>query len=204
MTDAAGGRPAEQFVTDRSWFDRSSLLVAPDLLSMRLVHDTPQGRIAGRIVEVEAYLGPEDLAAHSSRGRTARNAVMFGPPGHLYVYLIYGLHNCMNVVCGPDRKPEAVLIRAVAIDDGVELAQERRGAVPMRRLAAGPGNVGQAFGIDRSLNGTDLLHGPVRIAYGEAPGQVLARPRVGVEYAGAWADRPLRYLVANDPHVSRR
>jgi DNA-3-methyladenine glycosylase len=204
MTDAAGRSPAERFVTHRSWFDRSSLEVAPDLLAMRLVRDTPGGRIAGQIVEVEAYLGPEDLAAHSSRGRTPRNAVMFGPPGHLYVYLIYGIHYCMNVVCGPGLKPEAVLVRSVAIDEGVELALAQRGDVPLHRLAAGPGNVGRAFGIDRSLNGEDLLAGPVRLAFGEKPSNVVTRPRIGVGYAGDWAERPLRYLVANDPHVSRR
>jgi DNA-3-methyladenine glycosylase len=204
MTDAAGRRPAERFIVDRTWFDRSSLHVAPDLLSMRLVHDTPAGRIAGQIVEVEAYLGPEDRAAHSSHGRTPRNAVMFGPPGHLYVYLIYGIHLCMNVVCGPGPKPEAVLIRAVRIDEGVELAQRKRGDVPLRRLAAGPGNVGRAFGIDRSLNGADLLTGPIRLAFGSAPPGMARRPRVGVDYAGDWAERPLRYLVADDPHISRR
>ena len=91
----------------RDWFDRPSLEVAPDLLGQRLVHETPEGRISGRIVEVEAYRGPEDLAAHSSRGRTARNATMWGEPGHLYVYLVYGLHLCINVVCGPGTKPEA-------------------------------------------------------------------------------------------------
>jgi DNA-3-methyladenine glycosylase len=204
MTDAAGRAPAEQLITDRGWFDRSSVDVAPDLLAMRLVHDTPRGRIAGQIVEVEAYLGPEDLAAHSSHGRTPRNAVMFGPPGHLYVYLIYGIHHCMNVVCGPGFKPEAVLIRAVRIDEGIELAMHNRGDVPPRRLAAGPGNVGRAFAIDRTLNGDDLLAGPVRLAFGEPPGRVLTRPRIGVGYAGDWAERRLRYLVADDPHVSRR
>jgi DNA-3-methyladenine glycosylase len=129
---------------------------------------------------------------------------MFGPPGHLYVYLIYGIHHCMNVVCGPGFKPEAVLIRAVRIDEGIELAMHNRGDVPPRRLAAGPGNVGRAFAIDRTLNGDDLLAGPVRLAFGEPPGRVLTRPRIGVGYAGDWAERRLRYLVADDPHVSRR
>jgi DNA-3-methyladenine glycosylase len=191
-------------VTDRAWFDRPSPEVARDLLGMRLVHSTPDGLTAARIVEVEAYQGPEDLAAHSSHGRTARNAVMFGPPGHIYVYFVYGMHHCMNVVCGPGEKPEAVLIRAAAIEEGLELAQARRGSVPERRLAAGPGNLAKALGIDRTLNGADLLRGPLRLAWGEAPGEVVSRPRIGVDYAGAWAARPLRFLVRDDPHISRR
>ena len=157
MSVAPAGPPA---TPERTWFDRPSDELAPELLGARLVHDTPDGRIGGRIVEVEAYRGPEDLAAHSSRGRTPRNAVMFGPPGHLYVYLIYGLHHCLNVVAGPGDKPEAVLVRALDLDEGVDLARQRRGhAVIERRLAAGPGNVGSALGVDRGLNGVDLLRG---------------------------------------------
>jgi DNA-3-methyladenine glycosylase len=192
-------------ITDRAWFDRPSVEVAPALLGARLVHAAPEGRVGGRIVEVEAYQGPEDLAAHSARGRTERNAVMFGPPGHLYVYLVYGLHHCANVVCGPGAKPEAVLLRAVAIDEGIELARRRRGArVPDHRLAAGPGNVCQALGIDRRHDGSDLLAGPIWIETAAAPSAVALRARVGVGYAGPWAARPLRFLIPNDPHISRR
>ena len=148
-----------------------------------------EGAVGGRIVEVEAYRGPEDLAAHSARGRTARNAVMFGPPGHLYVYLIYGLHHCLNVVAGPDTKPEAVLIRALTLDEGLDLARRRRGIdVPNRRLASGPGNVGRALGVDRTLNGIDLLDGPVRVEPRDAAAPRVSRgPRIGVAYAGPWA-----------------
>jgi DNA-3-methyladenine glycosylase len=170
---------------------------------MWLVHDRAEGRIAGRIVEVEAYQGPEDLAAHSARGRTARNEVMFGRPGHLYVYLIYGLHHCANVVCGPGDKPEAVLLRAAAIGPGVELARMARGDVAPTRLAAGPGNLGAAFGIDRGLNGADLVAGPVRLAAGPRPRRIARTPRVGVAYAGRWARRPLRFVIPDDPHRSR-
>jgi DNA-3-methyladenine glycosylase len=154
-------------------------------------------------VEVEAYQGPEDLAAHSAGGRTPRNAVMFGPPGHLYVYLVYGLHHCANVVCGPGDKPEAVLLRAAALVEGEALARQRRGPVPAERLAAGPGNLGAAFGIDRRLNGADLRQGPVRLAGGPRPERVVELPRVGVAYAAAWAERPLRFLIPDDPHRSR-
>ena len=188
----------------RTWFDRSAAEVAPELLGSVLIHDTPAGRVAGRIVEVEAYLGPEDLAAHSSRGRTARNAVMFGLPGHLYVYLVYGMHHCANVVCGPGSKPEAVLLRAAELIEGEELARSRRGQVPFARLAAGPGNLASAFGIDRSLNGADLLVGPVRLERGRAPETIDRTARIGVDYAGGWTDRPLRYVIRDDRHRSRR
>ena len=191
---ADGGAPGVD--PDRSWFDRPAAELAP----------APGGVVGGRIVEVEAYSGPEDLAAHSARGRTRRNAVMFGPPGHLYVYLIYGLHHCMNVVAGPGEKPEAVLIRALAIDEGLDLARARRGTrVPDARLAAGPGNVGQALGGDRALDGADLLAGPVRVEPRPVPPRAVRRgPRVGVDYADAWAARPMRFWIADDPHVSRR
>ena len=199
-----GSKADPPFVADRAWFDRSAEDVAPDLLGMLLVHDAPEGRIAGRIVEVEAYLGPEDLAAHSSRGRTPRNAVMFGEPGHLYVYFVYGIHYCANVVCGPGPKPEAVLLRAAALTEGEELARSRRGTIEAARLAAGPGNLASAFAIDRRLNGADLLAGPLRLAAGSAPAAIERRARIGVAYAGDWALRPLRFVIADDPHRSRR
>ena len=198
--------PADPAAAMRAWFDRPAIAVARDVLGARVVHVAPEGTVGGRIVEVEAYAGPEDLAAHSARGRTPRNEVMFGPPGRLYVYLIYGLHHCMNVVTGPGDKPEAVLIRALEIDEGIALARQRRGPRPPdSRLAAGPGNVGQALGVDRSLNGTDLAAGPVRIVPHSGPGPAIrSGPRVGVDYAGTWAERPMRFWIADDPHLSRR
>jgi DNA-3-methyladenine glycosylase len=203
VTGATAGHEAAY---EAAWFDRPAASLALDLLGSRLTHVSPQGTVGGRIVEVEAYRGPEDLAAHSARGRTNRNAVMFGPPGHLYVYLIYGLHHCLNVVAGPGQKPEAVLVRALALDEGVDLARERRGAaVTNARLASGPGNVGRALGVDRSLNGADLLRGPVQVEprSGTQP-RVSRGPRIGVAYAGPWAERPLRFWITDDPHVSRR
>jgi DNA-3-methyladenine glycosylase len=191
---------------EAAWFDRPAASLAIDLLGSRLVREAPEGRVGGWIVEVEAYRGPEDLAAHSSRGETPRNSVMFGAPGHLYVYLIYGLHHCLNVVAGPGAKPEAVLIRALALDEGVEIARQRRGAtVADRRLASGPGNVGRALGVDRSLNGIDLLAGPVRVEPRVGPPPLISRgPRIGIAYAGAWASRPMRFWITDDPHVSGR
>lgn len=207
MTAAAGRIPTAgpRRIGDRAWFDRPAEEVAPDLLGKVLVHDALEGRVAGRIVEVEAYQGPEDLAAHSSRGLTPRNAAMFGPPGHLYVYLIYGLHHCANVVCGPGDKPEAVLLRAAEVTEGVALARARRGDVPDRRLASGPGNLGAAFGLHRGHNGLDLLHGPVWLEDAPAPvGAVERSPRIGVAYSGSWAGEPLRFSIADDRHRSGR
>ena len=200
-----GATAAAAVALERAWFDRPSDEVAHDLIGCRLVHASGDGTVGGRIVEVEAYRGPEDLAAHSARGRTPRNAVMFGSPGHLYVYLVYGLHHCLNVVAGPDDKPEAVLIRALALDEGVELARSRRGErVADPRLAAGPGNVGRALGVDRGVNGVDLLDGPIRVEPRAGPPPAVTRgPRIGVDYAGAWAARPLRFWIPGDPHVSR-
>lgn len=203
MTQAGAAPPSAAPILDRAWFDRPAREVARDLLGARLSHASPDGTVGGRMVEVEAYEGPEDLAAHSSRGRTPRNAVMFGPPGTLYVYLVYGLHHCVNVVCGPGAKPEAVLLRAAEIDEGRELARARRGAVADVQLARGPGNLGRAFGFDRGDNGTDLVRGPVRIETAERPDRIATGPRIGVAYAGAWADRPYRSWIEGDPHVSR-
>jgi DNA-3-methyladenine glycosylase len=204
-TADTGNPPAGPPITDRAWFDRSALAVATALLGCRLVHATADGVVAGRIVETEAYTGPEDLASHAAHGQTARNRTMFGAPGHLYVYLVYGIHHCVNVVCGPGAKPEAVLIRAVALEEGLELARARRGErAAAHRLASGPGNVARAFGIDRGLDGADLLAGPVTITDGLPAKRISRRPRVGVAYAGAWASRPYRFLVTDDPHVSRR
>jgi DNA-3-methyladenine glycosylase len=191
---------------EAAWFDRPAASLALDLLGSRLVHDAAEGSVGGRIVEVEAYRGPEDLAAHSSRGETPRNSVMFGRPGHLYVYLIYGLHHCLNVVAGPGTKPEAVLIRALALDEGIELARQRRGPTATDiRLASGPGNCGRALGVDRRLNGLDLLDGPMRVEPRLGPPPTISvGPRIGVAYAGAWASRPLRFWITDDPHVSGR
>jgi DNA-3-methyladenine glycosylase len=198
----AGSPPA----LDRSWFDRPALAVARDILGMRLVHHSADGAVGGRIVEVEAYAGPEDLAAHSAGGRrTQRTEVMFGPPGHLYVYLVYGLHHCLNVVAGPGPKPEAVLIRSLDVDEGLAVARARRGdRVSDERMASGPGNVGAALGVDRRLSGTDLLVGPVRLEPGGSAGPIRTGPRIGVAYAGAWAAEPMRLWIDGDPHVSRR
>lgn len=195
MTGAAAWTADPSSIAQRAWFDRSAESLAPDLLGALLVHDTPEGPIVGRITEVEAYLGPEDLAAHSARGRTPRNAVMFGPPGHLYVYFVYGIHHCANVVCGPGLKPEAVLLRGAELLEGEELARRRRGSVPAARLANGPGNLAAAFDIDRRLDGVDLVTGPIRLLPAASPADFVRTPRIGIDYAGEWVQRPLRFVA---------
>ncbi len=191
----------------RRLYLQPTLRVARALLGKTLVHDGPEGRTAGRIVEVEAYRGPADRAAHSSGGRrTPRNEVMYGPPGYAYVYFIYGMYFCMNVVCQPAGVPEAVLLRALEPLEGVELMRRRRELPegPEWRLCRGPGALCRALGITRAENGADLVRGPLRIV--DAPPVPAARvartARIGVAYAGADAARPWRFLVRGSPAVS--
>jgi DNA-3-methyladenine glycosylase len=180
---------------------RPVLEVARDLLGRLLVHDTAQGRVALRIVEVEAYDGSgADPASHAYRGPTRRNAVMFGPPGHLYVYLSYGAHWCANVVCAPVGIAQAVLLRAGEPVLGVELLRARRpGSRP--RLARGPGRLGQALGLGAWANGADLRAGPLRLTAGcpVPDAEVRWTPRIGIS---AGVDRPWRALVAGSAYVS--
>jgi DNA-3-methyladenine glycosylase len=182
--------------------------VARALLGALIVRDTSAGRCVARIVETEAYGGPEDRASHARAGRTPRTVVMFGPPGRAYVYLVYGLHHCLNVVCGDDGVASAVLVRAVEPLAGVEIMRERRGqrSGADERLGAGPARTCQALAIDRALDGIDLLSDdrlwlargtPVR------PG-VVCGPRVGVDYAGdEWGTRAWRFGIAGHAALSR-
>jgi DNA-3-methyladenine glycosylase len=163
----------------------------------------------GRIVEAEAYRGPEDRAAHSHGGRrTARTEVMFGPPGYAYVFLVYGLHWHFNLVTTAPGEPHAVLIRAVEPLEGLELMVQRRGLNRSgRELTNGPGKLCAAFAIDRAAYGADLTRAPLYLSNG-APGARRPRlqraPRIGIEYAGDWAARPWRFYDADSPFVSRR
>jgi DNA-3-methyladenine glycosylase len=177
----------------RSFYDRNTIVVAKELLGKYLVHRSHSVKRTGKIVEVEAYLGPHDLAAHSAKGLTERTKVMFGPPGHAYVYLIYGMYHCMNVVTERDGHASAVLLRAIE---------------PVENIAGrtcGPGLLCRAMNIDRKLNALDLLSDDFYIA---TPGKnepftIVKRPRIGVDYAKHWAKRHLRFYIKGNPFVSR-
>jgi len=195
---------------DRSFFRRDPETVARALLGQRLVSTVDGERTAGIIVETEAYLGVEDRAAHTWGGRrTERNRSMWGEGGHAYVYFVYGMHFCANVVTGAEGDPVAVLVRALRPVEGLEAMRRRRPAA--RRdadLCSGPARLCQALGVTRDLDGVDLVDGSVLFLERERRRAMPARligvgPRVGVDYAGDWAHRHLRFWVRDDPNVSR-
>jgi len=177
---------------ERSFYDRDTRIVAAELLGKYLVRRVLGGTRVGRIVEVEAYLGSHDRAAHSHRGLTPRTATMFGPPGRAYVYFVYGMHHCVNAVTEGEGHGSAVLLRALEPIRGVVLPTN------------GPGRLCKAMAIDRSLDGADLNGDELYIASGpEAPFATVRRPRIGVDYAGHWARRLLRFYIKGNPQVSR-
>jgi DNA-3-methyladenine glycosylase len=188
----------------REFFARHALEVAPDLLGCLLTARSPEGAVTVRITEVEAYAGSVDPASHAYRGRTARNAVMFGPPGHAYMYFIYGMHYAINVVCMPAGTAEAVLVRAGEVVDGHALAHARRPAARTdAELARGPGRLATALGLTLALDGSDLCEagGPLTLDPGKPVDAALIRsgPRTGISRA---ADLPWRLYLHADPTVS--
>jgi DNA-3-methyladenine glycosylase len=186
-------------VLKRSFYERPAVDVARTLLGKILVH----GKVAGRIVETEAYLGGDDLASHSARGLTARTRVIFGPPGHAYVYLIYGMYECLNLVAEPTGQPGCVLIRALEPLVGIAKMQERRPAArTSRELTSGPGRLTLALGITRRQNGADVTRGllTVREATDGAPFEIEVTPRIGIRHCADW---PLRYVIKDSPFASR-
>jgi DNA-3-methyladenine glycosylase len=192
----------------REAYARHTEEVARDLLGKVLVRRDERGKEwAGRIVETEAYHGFDDRASHGFRGKTARNQIMFGPPGYAYVYQIYGLHFCLNATTGVVDVPSAVLIRALAPIEGQPFPGTRRGREPDVRAAAGPAKLCERFGIDKRQYGEDLVRGRViwigddGVRYGDA--EVSAGARVGVDYAGEWAAHPWRFWVKGHPSVSK-
>lgn len=181
----------------RAFYRRPTEVVARELLGKILRH----GNCAGRIVETEAYLGSSDLAAHASRGLTPRTRVIFGPPGHAYVYLVYGTYHCLNLVAEPDGTPGCVLIRALEPLEGIAEMRQRRRAAGLRDIASGPGKLTQAMGITRAQNGVDVTRGSLTVIRDRAPArfEIEATPRIGIRHS---VERLLRFLVKGNPFVS--
>jgi DNA-3-methyladenine glycosylase len=197
-------------ILQRPFYEQDIIEVAKDLLGKVLVHETIEGTTAGRIVETEAYCGPEDQAAHSFGGRkTTRNEVMFGEKGHAYVYFIYGMYFCINATAGNVAgKPEAVLIRALEPVVGVEIMANRRGAKDgkLSNLANGPGKLCIAMGITKKQNKTDLTSPPLYIENAPAVPQedIVETTRIGVDYSGDWKNRCWRFYINETRFVSKK
>ena len=188
-----------------SFYFRPTIEVAVDLIGKVLVRSLDGGRLSGVIVETEAYVGQDDLACHASRGRTPRTEVMFGPPARAYVFLVYGLHSCLNAVTERQGYPAAVLIRAIEPIEGLELMRRNRPRVSKDTdIGSGPAKLCQAMAIDRRLNAASLEGDLLRIEDRNFdPGNIVATPRIGVDYAGPYRDKPWRFFAARNPHVSR-
>ena len=186
----------------RSFFQRPTIDVARDLLGKVIVHRADDNILAGMIVETEAYLGEADAAAHASRGITKRTAVIFGPPGRAYVYLCYGMYECLNLVAEPDGKAGCVLIRALEPLCGLNEMQRRRvKAARLRDYASGPGKLTLALGITRQRNGADITRGPLAVrAFKEPPGfEIVTSTRIGIHVA---VESPFRFYIQGNEHVS--
>ncbi len=190
----------------RAFFRQGAEAAAQALLGKLLVHDGAAGRTVGRIVETEAYLSASDPGSHAFRGQTARNASMFGPPGHAYVYFVYGMHHCFNVVTGPAGVGEAVLVRALEPLEGVALMRARRGVHTDRDLCNGPAKLVQAMGLERDHDGIDLLAGDVGLFHARrgaarfAEREIVRTVRVGLTRG---SELELRFYLRGDPCVSR-
>ena len=212
MVDVPGqtrGRwvPVPMSRLSRAFFARDTLAVARELLGQRLVRVLDGRRLAGRIVEVEAYVGEDDQACHARCGRTERNAPMYGPPGHAYVYFVYGMHHCLNVVTGEEGYPAAVLVRALEPLEGIEEMRTRRGGRPDAQLTSGPARLCQALDIDRRFDGGDLC-APDALLFLEEdipmPDDAVASgPRIGVRGNEVAIAIPWRFFIPDNRHVSR-
>jgi len=190
-----------QILLPRSFYEADTVAVAHELLGRVLIHDTREGILAGRIVETEAYLS-DDPACHACRGMTARNRMMFGTPGHAYIYFTYGMYYCFNVVTAPEGVGEAVLIRAIEPLEGIEIMMRNRNTDKLLNIASGPGKLCQAFELDKRHNGLDLTNSELVIVDdGYKPDEIVTTTRIGIRLA---AELPLRFYIKGNPHVSRK
>ncbi len=191
-------------ILGEKFYARDGLTLAKDLLGCYLIKETEQSKIITKIVETEAYMGPEDKACHAfNNRRTKRTEVMFGRPGLVYVYLIYGIHNCFNIVAAKEEKPEAVLIRAVEPIEGIEYIRENRviGSRPDRELTNGPGKLTEALGINRDYNGLSLTEGKeLYLTIGEdiKESDIKSGPRINIDYADEFTDKDWRFYLDSD------
>ena len=190
-------------VVPRAFYARPVLAVARECIGKILVHRSPEGEAAGRIVEAEAYRGPLDLAAHSARGLTKRTAAMYGPPGHAYIYLLYGAHWALNLVAAAEGEPHAVLIRAIEPVRGIELMAQRRGLPSASRaLSNGPGKLTAALGITNALYGADLCGDRIFLEEGDPRAALGRSARINVAYAREWAVKQWRFYERGNRYLS--
>jgi DNA-3-methyladenine glycosylase len=186
---------------DRKFYNRSTLKIAQELLGKYLVIEKDGNYVSGKIVETEAYIGPDDPASHAYRGLTPRNRIMFGDPGYAYVYLTYGMHHCLNFVTERKGFPAAVLIRALEPMDGIEILRKRRKAKDLINLTDGPAKLCQALGIDRTLNGVDLCSDIFYVEdRGNKPTKIVSTSRIGIKEG---KDKKWRFYIENNEFVSR-
>lgn len=192
-------------IIPRAFYERDTLTVARELLGQLIVRETEEGVTIGRIAETEAYLGEKDDAAHSYKGKTERVRVQFGLKGHAYIYMIYGMYDCLNITAGPPGVPEVVLIRALEPVSGIGLMQKRRHTEKLLQLCSGPGKLCKALDIDRTLYGCDLCDtgSGLRVEYGDIPAKIATSRRVGIDYAMACRDEPWRFFTEGSPYVSK-
>ena len=190
---------------ERSFFERDTLTVARELIGQTLTAVSPEGPVRGVIVETEAYLGYRDDAAHTYKGRTARTGPLFGPKGHAYVYLIYGMYCCLNISAGLEDEPDCVLIRALRPAEGLDIMAGRRRTERAEALCSGPGKLCMAMGIGREDSGADLCSGNGRICleYGDRPEKVAATARIGIDYAEKCRGELWRFIEEGSRWVSR-
>lgn len=192
---------------ERSFYARDTLVVARELLGKRLVRCLAGQRVSGLIVETEAYIGQGDTACHAARGRTPRNAMMFGPPGFAYVYFVYGMHHCLNVVTREEGFAAAVLVRALEPQEGIDGMQRRRPGRKDIELTNGPAKLCYALAVAREQNGADLVDGAelwIEWATHLPPAQILTGPRIGVRGDDRAVSRPWRFWIRDHPYVSKR
>lgn len=191
---------------ERDFYNRDTLIVAEEILGKTLVHVTKEGITKGKIVEVEAYIGPKDKAAHSYNNLySERTKIQYGEAGYAYIYLIYGMHNCMNIVTNKASLPESILIRAIEPLEGIEIMKQRRKTENIKILCNGPGKLSQAMGITKEHYGADLCGDVLYLEEGTSlqKEQILKTKRINIDYAGEAKDYLWRFVIKNNPYVSK-